>query len=177
MRTAVGPAAFAGRTCGSPDGAGKRLEQTVANMRTTMLHYALTLGLGGALAFGVASGGFEPVMGTDATGQVTQYCAPEQDSDVPEAPRIYCGTGPPVIPDAENSDATRQNAMRSLSAGLVLSAVRSADSDGGEYYIDFAVGAGPYTGAGPSVDVRDGKRIRPRRILLFKNPSLLPIRL
>jgi hypothetical protein len=94
MRPALGrPRLQAGLAAAQVD-AGKRLEQTVANMRTTMLQYALTAGLGGMLALGAVTGRFGPVRtGPDATSQVTQYCAPEQNSDAPDAPRCYCGNG------------------------------------------------------------------------------------
>jgi hypothetical protein len=59
-----------------------------------MLQYALTAALGGMLALGAVTGRFGPVRtGPDATSQVTQYCAPEQNSGAPEAPRCYCGNG------------------------------------------------------------------------------------
>jgi hypothetical protein len=59
-----------------------------------MLRYALTAGLGGVLALGAANGSFGSVRtGADGTGRVTQFCMPEQDSEVPDAPRLYCRNG------------------------------------------------------------------------------------
>jgi hypothetical protein len=57
-------------------------------MRTRMLQCAAIVG---ALALVTATGWLGQVR-TDAegAGQVTQYCVPEQNSDAPDSPRVYC---------------------------------------------------------------------------------------
>ena len=45
-------------------------------MRTTALKYAMSVGLGGMLALGAATGFGELRTGTVAARQVTQYCIP-----------------------------------------------------------------------------------------------------
>jgi len=69
-----------------------RFQQTVANMQTTMLQYALSAGLVGMVAIGAGGGWPGPVRpGAEAASQVSQYCVPpEQD---PNSPRLYCRNG------------------------------------------------------------------------------------
>jgi hypothetical protein len=73
-------------------GRRQALEQTGANMGTRMLQSALIAGIAGTLTLVTATGGLNEVRTqTQAAGQVTQYCAPEQNSDAPDSPRFYCG--------------------------------------------------------------------------------------
>ena len=58
-------------------------------MRTTALKYAMSVGLGGMLALGTATGFGQLRTGTVAARQVTQYCIPPRDN--PDAYRFYCG--------------------------------------------------------------------------------------
>ena len=58
-------------------------------MRTTALKYAMSVGLGGMLALGAATGFGLVWTGTVAASQVTQYCVPPRDN--PDAHRFYCG--------------------------------------------------------------------------------------
>jgi len=47
--------------------------------------------IAGALALVAATGGLNQVRTElEAAGQVSQYCAPEQNSDAPDSPRFYC---------------------------------------------------------------------------------------
>jgi len=58
-------------------------------MKTTILKYAMGVGLGSVLALGAAAGFGHVRTGTDAAGQVTQFCVPAHD-DNPDAHRLYC---------------------------------------------------------------------------------------
>jgi hypothetical protein len=58
-------------------------------MRTRMLQCAVTAGIAGTLALVTATGWSNQVR-TETARQVTQYCAPEQNSDAPDSPRVYC---------------------------------------------------------------------------------------
>jgi hypothetical protein len=58
-------------------------------MRATTLKYAMSVGLGGMLALGAATGFGQVRTGTVAASQVTQYCLPPRDN--PDAHRFYCG--------------------------------------------------------------------------------------
>jgi hypothetical protein len=56
-----------------------------------MLQCAVTAGVAGVLTLLTATGSLDRVRtGADAVDQVTQYCAPEGNSDAPDAPRVYC---------------------------------------------------------------------------------------
>jgi hypothetical protein len=56
-----------------------------------MWQCALTAGMVGMVALVTATGWLGQVRTeARAAGQVAQYCAPEQDSDAPESPRLYC---------------------------------------------------------------------------------------
>ena len=60
-------------------------------MRTRMLQCAVTAGIAGALALITTTGSLDQVRTeAEAAGQVTQYCTPEQNSDAPDSPRVYC---------------------------------------------------------------------------------------
>jgi hypothetical protein len=67
----------------------RRQEQLGAIMRPTALKYAMSVGLGGMLALGAATGFGQVGTGTVAASQVTQYCLPPRDN--PDAQRFYCG--------------------------------------------------------------------------------------
>jgi hypothetical protein len=57
-------------------------------MRTRMLQRTV---IAAALAVVTATGWLGQVrMEAQAAGQVTQYCVPEQNSDAPDSPRVYC---------------------------------------------------------------------------------------
>jgi hypothetical protein len=57
-------------------------------MRTRTLQCAA---IAGVLALVTATGGLNQVQTeVEAAGQVSQYCAPEQNSDAPDSPRFYC---------------------------------------------------------------------------------------
>jgi hypothetical protein len=58
-------------------------------MRATALKYAMSVGLGGMLVLGTATGSGQLRTGTVAAPQVTQYCIPPRDN--PDAYRFYCG--------------------------------------------------------------------------------------
>ena len=57
-------------------------------MRATALKYAMSVGLGGMLALGAATGFGQVRTETDAASQVTQYCVPTHDN--PDSHRFYC---------------------------------------------------------------------------------------
>ena len=57
-------------------------------MRTTMLRYAIGVGLGGMLALAAGTGFAQTRTGTAASSQVAQYCVLPPDS--PDAHRFYC---------------------------------------------------------------------------------------
>ena len=57
-------------------------------MRTTMLRYAIGVGLGGMLALAAGTGVAQTRTGTGASSQVAQYCVLPPDS--PDAHRFYC---------------------------------------------------------------------------------------
>jgi hypothetical protein len=57
-------------------------------MRTTMLRYAIGVGLGGMLALAAGTGFAQTRTGTGASSQVAQYCVLPPDS--PDAHRFYC---------------------------------------------------------------------------------------
>jgi hypothetical protein len=47
--------------------------------------------IAGALALVTATGWLGQVRtDAEAAGRVTQYCVPEQSSDAPDSPRLYC---------------------------------------------------------------------------------------
>ncbi len=56
-------------------------------MRTTMLRYAISVGLGGMLALAAGTGFAQTRTGTGASSQVAQYCVLPPDS--PDAHRFY----------------------------------------------------------------------------------------
>jgi hypothetical protein len=56
-----------------------------------MFQCAVTAGVAGMLTLLTATGSLDQVgTGADAADQVTQYCAPERNSDAPDSPRVYC---------------------------------------------------------------------------------------
>ena len=59
-------------------------------MRATTLKYAMSVGLGGMLALGAATGLGQARTRTVAASRVTQYCLPPHDN--PDAHRFYCAT-------------------------------------------------------------------------------------
>ena len=63
-------------------------KQLGAIMRATALKYAMSVGLGGMLALGAATGFGGIRTGAVAASQVTQYCLPPRGN--PDAHRFYC---------------------------------------------------------------------------------------
>jgi hypothetical protein len=63
-------------------------------MRTTMMRYAVGAGFGSVLALAAATGSFAALRpGEEPASRMAQFCVSEQDSEVPDAPRLYCRNG------------------------------------------------------------------------------------